>query len=130
MERLFTIEEANRLVPHLKKLVRKVIRERAALIDIQGEIQRARDNAQYGGGSLYGMRYLEGLKRFSEAVHSIEELGVLVKDLQKGLCDFPHERDGRLVYLCWKLDEDEVQWWHEVEDGFIGRQPLEAKDKE
>ena len=61
---------------------------------------------------------------FSELVQEIESLGVLVKDLGTGLVDFPHELDGRIVYLCWKPDEDEIGWWHEVDTGFAGRHPL------
>ena len=50
---------------------------------------------------------------------------MLVKDLDIGLCDFPHMMDGRVVYLCWKLGETEIRWWHEVNSGYSGRQPLE-----
>jgi len=51
-------------------------------------------------------------------------MGIIIKDLDVGLCDFPHMKDGRVVYLCWKLGEDEVSWWHEIESGFSGRRPL------
>jgi hypothetical protein len=51
-------------------------------------------------------------------------LGVVVKDLDAGLVDFPAERDGRAVFLCWQLGEDEVAFWHGVEEGFAGRKPL------
>jgi aerobic C4-dicarboxylate transport protein len=54
-----------------------------------------------------------------------QELGILVKDLDLGLCDFPHLRDGRVVYLCWKLGEQEVRWWHETTTGYKDRCPLE-----
>jgi hypothetical protein len=54
-------------------------------------------------------------------------MGVLVKDVDMGLCDFPYLLDGRIVYLCWKLGESEIRWWHEVSSGYRDRQPLEAK---
>jgi hypothetical protein len=54
----------------------------------------------------------------------LRELGVDFKGFEQGLVDFPGERDGRVVCLCWKLDEDEVKFWHEVSDGYAGRQPL------
>jgi hypothetical protein len=55
-------------------------------------------------------------------------MGVLVKDLDKGLCDFPCLRQDRVVYLCWHLGEDSIQYWHEIEAGFAGREPLDAHD--
>jgi hypothetical protein len=57
-------------------------------------------------------------------VHDIEESGVHLKDVQLGLIDFPSERDGEIVYLCWQFGEPEIAYWHRVEDGFAGRQPL------
>ena len=67
---------------------------------------------------------IEILDAFQQAMKEIEDLGVLVKDFDIGLCDFPHKREGRVVYLCWKLDEDKVSWWHDMDAGFAGRQPL------
>jgi hypothetical protein len=67
------------------------------------------------------------LELISEHLQEIQEMGVLVKDLDIGLCDFPHMMDGRIVYLCWKLGETQVQWWHEVNSGYSGRQPLERE---
>ena len=55
------------------------------------------------------------------------KMGVLVKDLDKGLCDFAYMMDGRVVHLCWKLGESEIGWWHETNAGFAGRQPLEKE---
>ena len=63
-------------------------------------------------------------------LEQINALGVLVKDLDTGLIDFPTLRDGHEVYLCWKLGEGErIQWWHEIEDGFAGRQPLDPESE-
>jgi hypothetical protein len=59
-----------------------------------------------------------------EKAQAIIALGVQLKDFDSGLCDFPHLRDGRVVLLCWKQGEDRIAWWHEVEAGFAGRQPL------
>ena len=58
------------------------------------------------------------------AIHAIQALGVLVKDLDSGLVDFPSVRDGEEILLCWRLGEDEVAWYHGPDDGFAGRQPL------
>ena len=123
-QRIFTLSEARGLLPKLRKLLTRVSSERGALLNMRLEIDKAREKADHGGGSPMGPRYLKHMIRFSEAVQEIQYLGVLIKDYRTGLVDFPYERDGRIVYLCWKADEDEIGWWHEVESGFAGRQPV------
>ena len=72
-----------------------------------------------------GMKYVMTLLNLVQHTNELEELGVQLKDYERGLIDFPTMRDGRIVLLCWKLDEgDQLEWWHEVEAGFAGRQPL------
>ena len=122
--RVFTLGEARGLIPRLRKLLARVVREREVLLDMRIEIDRAREKAELGGGSPSGPAYLKHMIAFSEAVQEIEFLGVHVKDFRSGLVDFPYERDGRIIYLCWRLDEDEIEWWHETDSGFAGRQPL------
>jgi hypothetical protein len=122
--RIFTLSEARELIPRLRKLVARVVREREALLDMRLEIDMAREKADLGGGSPSGPAYLKHMIAFSEAAQEIEFLGVHIKDFRSGLVDFPYERDGRIVYLCWRLDEDEIGWWHETDSGFAGRQPL------
>jgi hypothetical protein len=123
-QRIFTLREARSLIPKLRKLLSRVALEREALLDMRVEIDQAREKAEFGGGSPMGSKYLRHLIRFSSAVQEIQYLGVLIKDFRSGLIDFPYEREGRIIYLCWKPDEDEIGWWHEVESGFAGRQPL------
>ncbi|HVG21102.1 MAG TPA: DUF2203 domain-containing protein [Blastocatellia bacterium] len=123
-ERVFTLSEARSLIPKLRRLLARVTSERESLVSMRVEIDRAREKAQMGGGSQLGPTYLAHMIRFSEAVQEIEYLGVHVKDFRTGLVDFPYEREGRIVYLCWKPDEDEIGWWHETDSGFVGRQPL------
>lgn len=122
--KLFSIEEAARLLPKLKRLVRRIVDAHADLSMMQPDIQRARNQARSGGGSRHGHHYLKRLETFSMAVREVEDLGVLIKDYRTGLCDFPHLKDGRIVYLCWKFGEDDIEWWHETEAGFAGRKPL------
>lgn len=123
--RVFTLSEARGLMPRLRKLLTRVLKEREALLDMRVEIDLAREKAEAGGGgSPMGPAYLAHLIAFSEAIQEIEYMGVHVKDLRTGLVDFPYDRDGRIVYLCWRPDEDEISWWHEMDAGFAGRQPL------
>jgi len=123
--RVFTLSEARGMMPRLRKLLTRVLKEREALLDMRVEIDLAREKADAGGGgSPMGPAYLAHLIAFSEAIQEIEYTGVHVKDLRTGLVDFPYDRDGRIVYLCWRPDEDEISWWHETDAGFAGRQPL------
>jgi hypothetical protein len=90
------------------------------------EIRRASARAEYGGGSTAGPLYISSLHQISANLQAIQEMGVLVKDVDLGLCDFPHLRDGRIVFLCWKYGETEIKWWHETTTGYKDRCPLEG----
>lgn len=120
----FTLSEARSLIPKLRTLLMRVTKERDILALMNDELERAREKAELGGGTHLGVAYLKHIAIFSEAVQKVQELGVLIKDFRTGLIDFPYEYDGRIVYLCWKLDEDDIDWWHEIEAGFAGRQLL------
>ena len=125
LERIFTLSEANRLIPQLEEHLTAVKRGKTVLIRTKDEIKKASSKAQFGGGSFAGPHYITALEQTSENLQAIQEMGVLVKDLDIVLCDFPYLMNGRIVYLCWKLGEAEIQWWHEVNSGYTGRQPLE-----
>lgn len=127
LERLFTLSEANCLLPQLEEHLTAVKRGKAILIQTKDEIKRASAKAQYGGGSFAGPHYIRALEQINEHLQAIQEMGVLVKELDSGLCDFPCMLDGRVVYLCWKLGEPEIKWWHEVSAGFAGRQRVERE---
>ena len=122
--RTFTLTEAQNLIPRLRKLLQRVTSERESLLGMRAEIDRARERAELGGGTLLGTSYLSHMFEFTDAVQQVEGLGVQIKDFRTGLVDFPYDRDGKIVYLCWKLGEDEIGYWHDTEAGFAGRQPL------
>src|SRR5438105_10918898 len=124
--RTFTLSEAKQLLPQLEDQLLTVKKDKEVLVHSHGEIKKASANAQANGGSIAGPRYIRALERISDSVEAIQEMGVLVKDLDIGLCDFPYLYDGRVVYLCWKLGEPEIRFWHEVEDGYAGRRPIET----
>ena len=125
LEKIFTLAEANQLIPHLTDHLTQTRQARAVLVRIKDEIKKAAACAQYGGGSYAGVHYLCALEGISESLQAIQELGVHVKDLDLGLCDFPFLLEGRVVYLCWKLGEAEIHWWHELNSGYVGRRPLD-----
>lgn len=122
--RIFSLSEATELIPQLVTHLTKVKEGKTVLIHTKEEIKKASANAKYGGGSIEGPRYINALEEIHESLKSIHEMGVIVKDLEMGLCDFPYLMDGRVVYLCWKLGEERIEWWHEIHDGYTGRQTL------
>lgn len=124
-ERVFSLFEANQLIPQLQSQLSTVQQGKAVLLRTREEVRKASANASLGGGTPVGIHYVKSLQDISTNLHAIHELGVVVKDIDLGLCDFPHVRDGRVVYLCWQLGEKEIRWWHEVTTGYKDRCPLE-----
>jgi hypothetical protein len=122
--KLFTVEEANELLPKLRGLLHEIDRTRQILQRLEPEARRASERASQGGGTTYGAVYAKAITDLFAVTQEILALGIEIKDFEQGLCDFPHLRDGRVVYLCWKKGEDRVEWWHDIEAGFAGRQPL------
>ena len=125
-EQVFTLEEAQRLLPQLEDVLLQIRRERMTVGRISPEVQKAAKAACVGGGSPYGPRYILALEQILKSVETIQDMGVVLKDPDKGLCDFPFRMNDRLVYLCWKLGEPRIEWWHEIHAGYTGRQPLDA----
>lgn len=122
--RTFTLAEASSMLSQLEEHFEEIKKERAAIVKGRDEIKKASSKADVGGGSTYGPRYIQALEQISHHIDQIHDDGVVVKDLESGLCDFPYMMNGRLVYLCWKLGEPDIRWWHETDAGFASRQPL------
>lgn len=122
--RLFTVEEANDLLPKLKELLADVSVHRDAMREKAPHMEPILRAAGSNGGGPVGSEYGVEAYRLYLAIEAIRGLGVLLKDLDTGLLDFPHERDGRVVFLCWHPPEEDVGFWHEIEAGYPGRQPL------
>lgn len=124
--KLFTIEEANSLLPNVRPIVRKIQRAHRRVMGHASAAKHAAAGAEFGGGGIRnGAQYAGLLIDLSVGAGRLETLGIQLKDYDHGLIDFPSMRDGRVVLLCWKADEgDNIEWWHDVEAGFGGRQPL------
>ena len=123
-ERIFSVAEANALIPQLEQLWGTIQQGKQILIDTKEEIEKASANAELGGGTVEGVKYIKGLQDINGSLHAIQDLGVLVKDVEIGLCDFPYMLNDQMVFLCWKCGEKEVHWWHEIDSGFSSRKPL------
>jgi hypothetical protein len=124
--RLFTVEEANAMLPTVRDVLGKIQRGFERVVDAHEAAQQAAERAPLGGGGMEGgARYVTTLTQLGEWVAGLELMGVQIKDYERGLVDFPSMREGRVVFLCWQLGEGEsIEWWHDVEAGFAGRQPL------
>ncbi len=124
--KLFTVEEANALLPTVRGIVRRIQRAYARVSAAQEQARLAAAGAAHGGGGMEGgAEYVLTLSDLAEASGELEELGVQLKDYARGLIDFPAMRDGHVVLLCWQLGVgDDWDWWHDLEAGFAGRQPL------
>jgi hypothetical protein len=136
-QKFFTPEQANAMLP----LVRRIVQDITTLAhDLRERAQRFRRLQGRPGESpqahaeemeLIETELDQGKDRMEELEGELRELGILLKDYFIGLIDFPCWKDGREIYLCWKLDEPEVGHWHEIDAGFSGRQKLmiEARTK-
>lgn len=134
--RLFTVEEANALVPQLQIELAQVARLRVrltAVIEALGGADVAvailQEKSPAPSGREADGEELKALAAgIQEVVARIGSLGAIVKDLEAGLVDFYSVRDGEPVFLCWQLGEPSVAHWHAVDEGFAGRQPLEGAE--
>jgi hypothetical protein len=131
--RLFTPEEANQALPEVRPLVEQLVEDRRALVALGGELEELQALIGGNGGSIDPSRVGELQEAVAQAaaaltalVDDIQELGVQIKDLDRGLVDFParHPDTGEVVLLCWELGEPDVAHWHDLEEGFAGRKPL------
>ncbi len=129
--KVFTVEEANRLLPKLTQLLGELQGRRDVIHAMEVEIdaiELVADKDESGSAPALSRKveeYNQTVQRFYEAIDEIHELGCFLKDIEGGLIDFYGLHQGRVVYLCWKLGEPEVGYWHEVGRGFAYRQPVD-----
>lgn len=124
--KIFTVQEANALLPSVRTIAGKIQRAHQNLSHYRDDAKKAAAAAEQGGGGLTdGVAYALVLTELTAQIAKLESLGVQLKDFERGLVDFPSLREGRVVLLCWQLGEgDELEWWHDVDAGFAGRTPL------
>ena len=130
-DRYFTATEANQLLATVRPIVEQMVAHRQALALATVRHARIASKIAGNGGGVrpHEVDDLQAVvdREAAEVVRCVselQELGLLVKDLDEGLIDFPALRGDEEVLLCWRLGEDEVSFWHALEDGFAGRRPL------
>lgn len=128
--RLFTLEEANALLPRIAPILENLQSLKAELDTARLALARFTPAMRANGHGMEALTYerqiVDLVSRLTQGVREIAGYGVEVKDLDHGIVDFPSQRGGRIVYLCWRLGEDRISYWHELDAGFAGRQPLES----
>jgi hypothetical protein len=120
-DKLYTVEEANALLPHLSPTLVELRASSDVALRIKEEMEQA---AATNGGSSKGEKWRKKLARVQELIDRINGWEIELRDLETGLVDFPAVVDGRPAYLCWRLGEPEVAHWHSPDDGFQGRRRL------
>jgi hypothetical protein len=134
--KLFSLREAERLRVQLEPTLIEAIESRRKLGDLEEKLGKLAERIQRSGGLM--VRYEDAAKlriernrvedKIREAVERIHATGCIVKDLEIGLLDFPARLGGEEVYLCWKLGEDRIRFYHRQDEGFAGRKPIDPRD--
>jgi hypothetical protein len=134
MPRHFTPASANKALTEIRPLAEKLVEHRRLQRDAQAEQAALAAKIAGNGGGIEAQRLADleaELERerigIARCVNAIHERGAIVKDLDDGLVDFPAQREGEEILLCWRLGEDEVAYWHGLEEGFAGRLPIDPE---
>jgi hypothetical protein len=126
---LYTVDEARALIPRLRPLLAALQVERQRMQEEIRKLNELTPAMQQNGHAIEAAEreamILELGESVREKLDQFEELGIDVKDIERGVIDFPSEREGRIVYLCWQIDEETVSHWHELDHGYRGRRPLD-----
>lgn len=133
MPRYFTLTEARAALPLVGRGIREAVQAKAHYVEAENAIQNLAQrilmmgglNVDTGAAEAWKAQYDSNAQTLKNAMERIEELGVLIKDLDIGLVDFPTLFRGEEVYLCWRMDENDINHWHGVNEGFNGRKPID-----
>jgi hypothetical protein len=119
----YTVEEARALLPQIREWLAQLDQLRQSLAQLdQRLLDLGKDSDDLGGESVN--RYVRALADLKTLLAEFQKREIQVKDVHRGLIDFPALRDGREVFLCWEKDEDDIEFWHDLDTGFPGREPL------
>lgn len=133
----FTFDEAQSLLPVMESLLKRAMESKQAAEEVEAVLSALAQRIYINGGMHVDVSKVAKLRaevethmlRARESVAEIDSIGVQVKDLDKGLLDFPFRLDDEVVLLCWRMGESTIEHWHTMEAGFTGRQPLDERFK-
>lgn len=123
-DRFFTVEEANRTLPLVRRVVEDILDGHAELERLATTLREAREVGDDDTERSVRAEAQEMSARIDGFVSELEKIGCLFKGAPQGLVDFYSYRNGRPIFLCWQYGEDEILYWHELDAGFAGRRPL------
>jgi hypothetical protein len=137
-EKHFSRDEAEELLPKIEPLLLQIREKKRAADVLENDLSKAATRIAMAGGSAPPYADLakkrsectQTLAQITEFIAEIQQTGCLVKDLDQGLVDFPCRIEGQEAFLCWKLGEKRIDWWHGVEEGFAGRKPIDDSPRE
>jgi hypothetical protein len=121
-KRRFTLAQANSALPLVRRIVGDIVKTHGMILRLQAEMDRASGKEQAAAQT----RLDQSVGRLEDYVEELTEIGCELKDYQVGLIDFVGRHDSRDVYLCWKLGEETIGYWHEINTGYAGRQPVSS----
>jgi hypothetical protein len=124
MSRYFTLQEANQALTVIRPLMDEIQNIRQEILARQPDVWPVVERAAGNGGSPAASKMVREFERLDALVYQVQDTGVLFKDINLGLLDFSALKEGREVYLCWKYGEQDIAFWHEIEAGYAGRQPI------
>ncbi len=126
MPQYFTLQQANRALEIIRPLMDEVQAIRQKILAKQPEAWPAIEKSAGNGGNKALSTMVQDFEKLDALIHQIQDTGAQIKDINTGLLDFSALKDEREVYLCWQYGEGGIAFWHEVEDGYAGRQPIES----
>ncbi len=137
-KKYFDREEAEKLLPTIEPALECARQQKQVIRNLTNELSIAAARIMALGGSLPPFAELnrkktqcnESVEQLARMIDAIQQTGCLVKDLEMGLIDFPSLREGQEIYLCWKLGEKRIGFWHGIEEGFSERKPLDDSEKQ
>ena len=126
-KKYFSVEEANSVLEELSSIVKELVELKNSIeVNVPKLKPVMKKLGSNGGGHKDLNLHLVSIKKMEELINTLNAAGCILKDVNQGLIDFPHLKDGREVYLCWKLGEKRVSYWHEVDAGYAGRKPIDS----
>jgi hypothetical protein len=120
---VYTVARANLLLPSLIPVLRSLVLQLGTATDAEA-LGRVRSAEGHNGGGAAASAMLQAGDRVEREMEFLQQHGILLRDASSGLVDFPAEREGRPVFLCWRLGEPSIEYWHQRDEGYVNRQPL------
>lgn len=125
MFNFFTPVEANSILPEVKVKFANILMQRNNIMDLQTELESvASQDVSHESFFIKKVQVNKAITEMYKDIEKLEGLGILIKSFDEGLLDFPSKRFNEEVWLCWKMGEDKIKFWHGKNEGFVGRKPL------